>query len=71
MDWSKAMVKRLKSTSFLLVRYSTDEVCIMKSSNNGPLPSLLRRLHCPVLENEWENGERTGSDSDASQISTR
>ena len=27
--------------------------------------SLLRRLHCrncPVLKNEWENGERTGSD---------
>ena len=22
--------------------------------------SLLRRLHCLVLENEWENGERTG-----------
>ena len=26
--------------------------------------SLLRRLHCPVLENEWKNGERTRSDSD-------
>ena len=26
-------------------------------------PSLLQRLHCPFLENEWENGERMGSDS--------
>ena len=25
-------------------------------------PSLLRRLHCP--ENEWEDGNRTGSDLD-------
>jgi len=35
------------------------------------LSSLFWRLHCPVLENKWENGERTGSDSDACQISTR
>ena len=27
--------------------------------------SLLRRLHCPVLENKRENGERAGCDSDA------
>ena len=26
--------------------------------------SLLRRLHFPVLESEWEKGERTGSDID-------
>lgn len=43
--------------------------------HNGPFirtrHSLLRKLNCPVLENEWENGERTGSDSDACQISTR
>ena len=30
-----------------------------------------RGLHCPVLESKWENGERTGSDTDACQISTR
>ena len=43
--------------------------------HNGPFirmrHSLLRKLNCPVLENEWENGERTGSDSNACQISTR
>ena len=33
--------------------------------------SLLCRFHCPVLENKWKSGERTGSDSDACQISTR
>ena len=59
MDWSKALVKRLKSTSFVLGGYSTDKVCLMKSSINGPFPSL-RRLYCPVLENEWENRERMG-----------
>ena len=53
------MVKHLKSTSVVLGRYSTDKVCLMKSSNNGPFSSLCR-LHCPVLENEWENRERTG-----------
>ena len=33
--------------------------------------SLLRRFHCSVLENEWENGERAGCDSDPCQESTR
>jgi len=35
-------------------------LCIMGSLLSEPrintsTPSLLRRLHCPVLENEWEN----------------
>lgn len=31
-----------------------------------PGPSFLRRYHCPPLENGWENGGRTGSDTENS-----
>ena len=29
----------------------------------GVVFSLLHRLHCPVLGSEWENGEKTRSDT--------
>lgn len=44
----------------------------VEASNFPPKPwtnsSLLRSLHCPVLENEWGSGERTVSDSDACSL---
>ena len=67
----KETVKTVLMATKMDKRSSGRRVGIFLTTRISFCPSLLRRLHCPVLENEWENGESKGRDSGAYQISTR
>lgn len=70
--WCVSILPLLQLASgFLLVRLSGIQSFSRYQFCFSPSYSLLRRLHCSVLEKEYENGERAGCDSDACQESTR
>ena len=71
-DWLNQIshaARPIRSTSQTWVetrlrRHLAGKPVLVGESKSTLHPSLFRRHHCPVLENEWQNGERIGNDCD-------